>query len=53
MTNVIVLLVLTGIVFFLLEIILGEAWLSPLTILSEKKSQIKKLLSLYHTGLDL
>jgi hypothetical protein len=43
MTNGIVLLVLSGIVLFLLEIIMGEIRLSLLTILNERKSQSKKI----------
>jgi hypothetical protein len=53
MANVFVLLVLNGIACFLLEIIMSESWLSPVVILSEKKSQSKKSLSHYHAGLDL
>jgi hypothetical protein len=53
MTNVFVLLVLNGIVCFLLKIIMGEAWLSILIILSKKKSQSKKSLSHYHTMIQV
>ena len=53
MTNIFVLLILNGIVCFLLEIIMGESWLSPVVILSKKKSQSKKSLPHYHAGLDL